>query len=98
MEKFISKEMEVMEMEERIHVIREDLTGDALLSAKLVKAAKENNWEEVENCLPTVLIPASAVSEMLSEWNPHSITPSKPNVLMLPKNFTRQATDWMISS
>ena len=30
MKKFISKEMEVMEMEERIHVIREDLTGDAL--------------------------------------------------------------------
>ena len=51
MEKFISKEMEVMEMEERIHAIREDLTGDALLSAKLVKAAKENNWEEVEKLL-----------------------------------------------
>ena len=51
MEKFISKEMEVMEMEERIHAIREDLTGDALLSAKLVKAAKENTWEEVEKLL-----------------------------------------------
>ena len=51
MKKFISKEMEVMEMEERIHVIREDLTGDALLSAKLVKAARENNWQEVEKLL-----------------------------------------------
>ena len=51
MEKFISKEMEVMEMEERIRVIREDLPGDALLSAKLVKAAFENNWKEVETLL-----------------------------------------------
>ena len=51
MEKFISKEMEVMDMVERIHAIREDLTGDALTSAKLVKAAKENNWAEVEKLL-----------------------------------------------
>ena len=51
MKKIISKEMEVMEMEERIHIIREDLTGDALASAKLVKTAKENNWEEVEKLL-----------------------------------------------
>lgn len=51
MKKFISKEMEVMEMEERIHVIREDLPGDALASAKLVKAARENNWQEVEKLL-----------------------------------------------
>lgn len=49
--KEISNEMEAMEMEERIHVIREDLTGDALLSAKLVKAAFENNWEEVKKLL-----------------------------------------------
>jgi len=51
MEKFISKEMEVMEMEGRIHIIREDLTGDALLSAKLVKAAFEENFDEVEKLL-----------------------------------------------
>lgn len=51
MEKFISKEMEIMEVEERIHAIREDLTGDVLLSAKLVKAAKENNWAELEKLL-----------------------------------------------
>lgn len=51
MEKFISKEMEVMEMEERIWQFREDLPGDVLLSAKLVKAARENNWQEVEKLL-----------------------------------------------
>ena len=51
MEKFISSEMEKMGMEERIHAIREDLPGDALASAKLVKAAKENNGEEVEKLL-----------------------------------------------
>ena len=48
MEKFISKEMEIMGMEERIWQIREDLSGDVLLSAKLVKAAFEKNWKEVE--------------------------------------------------
>lgn len=51
MEKFISKEMEIMELEENIHVIREDLTGDALASAKLVKAALDRNWDEVEKLL-----------------------------------------------
>ena len=48
MEKFISKEMEVMGMEERIWQIREDLSGNVLLSAKLVKAAFEKNWKEVD--------------------------------------------------
>jgi hypothetical protein len=47
----ISKELEIMEMEDRIHVIRQDLSGDALLSAKLVRAAFENHWEEVEKLL-----------------------------------------------
>ena len=51
MEKFINNEIEVMEMEERIRIIREDLTGDALASAKLVKAARENNWAELETLL-----------------------------------------------
>ena len=51
MEKFISKEMEVMGMEERIWQIREDLSGNVLLSAKLVKAAFEKNWKEVETLL-----------------------------------------------
>ena len=51
MEKFINNEIEVMEMEERIRTIREDLTGDALASAKLVKAARENNWAELETLL-----------------------------------------------
>ena len=51
MEKFISNEMDTMGMEERIWQIREDLSGDVLLSAKLVKAAFEKNWGEVENLL-----------------------------------------------
>lgn len=46
-----SAEMEKMAMEERIHVIREDLDGDPLLSAKLVKAALNENWEEAERLL-----------------------------------------------
>ena len=44
-------EMEKMEMEEHIHVFRKDLDGDPLLSAKLVKAAVEENWPEVERLL-----------------------------------------------
>ena len=49
--KNISKEMEVMEMENRIRQIREDLPGDAMQSAKLVLAAFEKKWSEVENLL-----------------------------------------------
>ena len=49
--KNISKEMEVMEMENRIRQIREDLPGDAMLSAKLVLAAFEKKWSEVESLL-----------------------------------------------
>lgn len=49
--KNISKEMEVMEMENRIRQIREDLPGDAMPSAKLVLAAFEKRWDEVENLL-----------------------------------------------
>ena len=49
--KNISKEMEVMEMENRIRQIREDLPGDAMQSAKLVLAAFEKRWDEVENLL-----------------------------------------------
>lgn len=51
MEKTISEQIEHMELEDRIHVIRQDLTGDPLLSGKLVKAALENQWEEVERLL-----------------------------------------------
>ena len=49
--KNISKEMEVMEMENGIGQIREDLPGDAMQSAKLVLAAFEKRWDEVENLL-----------------------------------------------
>lgn len=51
MEKFISSEMEKMGMEERIWQFREDLPGDVLLSAKLVKAAFEENFDEAEKLL-----------------------------------------------
>lgn len=51
MEKALEKELEKMEMEYHIHVIREDLKGDRLQSAKLVKAAYESNWKEVETLL-----------------------------------------------
>ena len=46
--KNISQEMEVMEMENKIRHIREDLPGDVLLSAKLVLAASDKKWKEVE--------------------------------------------------
>ena len=51
MDKNISEQIEHMELEDRIHVIRQDLTGDPLLSGKLVKAAREKQWEEVEKLL-----------------------------------------------
>ena len=51
MEKNISEEIERMEMEDRISVFRQDLPGDPLLSGKLVKAARKNQWEEVEKLL-----------------------------------------------
>ena len=49
--KNISKEMDTMEMENPIRQIREDLPGDAMQSAKLVLAAFEKKWEEVEKLL-----------------------------------------------
>ena len=51
MDKTISEQIDHMELDDRIHVIRQDLTGDPLLSGKLVKAALENQWEEVEKLL-----------------------------------------------
>ena len=51
MDKNISEQIERMELEDRIHVIRQDLTGDPLLSGKLVKAALKNQWDEVEKLL-----------------------------------------------
>ena len=44
-------EMDYMEMEHNIRQIREDLPGDVLASAKLVKAACDKNWDEVERLL-----------------------------------------------
>ena len=45
------KEMEVMGMENRVWQFREDLPGDAMQSAKLVLAAFEKRWNEVETLL-----------------------------------------------
>ncbi len=45
------KELEKLEDEHRIRVIRQDLKGDALQSARLVLAAKEKRWQEVEKLL-----------------------------------------------
>ena len=51
MEHEYGSEMERIEMEERIHVMRDDLSGDAPLSAELVKAARDGNWAEAEKLL-----------------------------------------------
>ena len=45
------KELEKLEDEHRIRIIRQDLRGDALQSARLVLAAKEKRWQEVEKLL-----------------------------------------------
>ena len=45
------KELETMEMEYQIRVIRKDLQGDALQSAELVLAAQEKKWAKVEKLL-----------------------------------------------
>ena len=46
-----NEEMEVMGMENRVWQFREDLPGDAMLSAKLVLAAFEKKWSKVESLL-----------------------------------------------
>ena len=45
------KELEKLEDEHAIRVIRQDLKGDALQSARLVLAAQEKKWQEVEKLL-----------------------------------------------
>lgn len=51
MDEKIRKELERLEDEHEIRVIRQDLKGDALQSARLVLAAQEKKWQEVENLL-----------------------------------------------
>lgn len=46
-----SKEMDVMEMKNRIRQSREDLPGDVMQSAELVLAAFEKKWDEVTQLL-----------------------------------------------
>ena len=48
---FRSPEMEVLEREYEIHHVRHDLNGDVLSSAKLVAAAFDKKWEEVDKLL-----------------------------------------------
>ena len=81
MEKFISKEMELMELEENIHVIREDLTGDPLASAKLVKAAFDCNWGEVEKLL------ASGADPRICRWGSAYGVESALYYALKDKNF-----------
>jgi hypothetical protein len=45
------KELETIEIEHQVGVIRHDLPGDALKSARLVLAAKEKKWSEVKKML-----------------------------------------------
>ena len=47
----INKEMEIMEMEHNIRITREDLPGDPLVSAKLVQAASDQDWQQVQELL-----------------------------------------------
>ena len=47
----IRKELKHMEEEYGIQVIRQDLKGDVLKSARLVQAALEKRWQEVEKLL-----------------------------------------------
>jgi hypothetical protein len=51
MDEKIKKELETLEMEHYVRIIRQDLHGDALQSARLVRAAQEKNWKEVEKLL-----------------------------------------------
>ena len=51
MDEKIRKELENLEMEHYVRIIRQDLHGDALQSARLVRAAQEKNWKEVEKLL-----------------------------------------------
>ena len=51
MDEKIRKELETMEVEHQIGVVRHDLQGDALQSARLVLAAKEKKWNEVKKQL-----------------------------------------------
>lgn len=47
----IRKELERLEDEHEIRVIRQDLKGDALQSARLIAAALDKKWNEVEKLL-----------------------------------------------
>ena len=60
MDEKIRKELETIEMEHQIGVIRHDLPGDALQSARLVLAAKGKKWNEVKKLLDGGQTPESA--------------------------------------
>ena len=67
----IRKELEHMEEEYEIRVNRQDLKGDALKSARLVQAALDKNWQEVEKLLeegadPRICRYKNAVGEKVS--------------------------------
>jgi hypothetical protein len=71
MERNTNEELEHMELEKDIYVIRQDLKGDALKSAHLIQAAQEKNWQEVEKLLeegadPRICRETSPVGERVS--------------------------------
>ena len=71
MDEKIRKELERLEDEHDIRVIRQDLKGDALQSARLVDAALDKNWNEVEKLLeegadPRICRWANAAGEIAS--------------------------------
>ena len=71
MNKQIRKELEHMEEEYEIRVIRQDLKGDALKSARLVQAALDKKWQEAEKLLeegadPRICRWANATGEIAS--------------------------------
>ena len=51
MDEKIRKELERLEDERAVRIIRQDLKGDALQSARLVDAAMDKKWNEVEKLL-----------------------------------------------
>ena len=71
MDEKIRNELERLEDERAIRIIRQDLQGDALQSARLVDAALDKNWNEVEKLLeegadPRICRWATAAGEIAS--------------------------------
>ena len=71
MDEKIRKELKKLEDEHSVRIIRQDLKGDALQSARLVDAAMDKKWNEVEKLLeegadPRICRWANAAGEIAS--------------------------------